>query len=61
LPTTTLVVFQMTPHMNQIDAQTPSVLQLILCYMTFYTCDGILFHSVCLQPSLKDFPSQELI
>jgi hypothetical protein len=51
----------MTPHMNQIDAQTPSVLQLILCYMTFYTCDGILFHSVCLQPSLKDFPSQELI
>ena len=47
------MIFQKTPNMNQKNIQSPSILQLILCHMKFYTYNTILFHHVCLQPSLK--------
>lgn len=42
LATTILKTFQTTPHVNQKDAQAPSVLQLMPCRSKFYTCNAIL-------------------
>jgi hypothetical protein len=43
LSTTTFVIFQKISHVNQKDAQWPSVLQLIRCHMKFYICNAIYF------------------